>query len=128
MAMSAWHDLCCLPACLPACLLIVTAACSSAPSPDEQASAALRDCIKLRQHVVDVRLADVAGLDDVARKAQQQAMLQALGPASADVADGYVAQCQKSMTSKQVACMLNAENTTAISACAPTTTAPASTE
>lgn len=73
---------------------------------DEDGVAARARCEKLRDHVVDLRLADATGVDT---NAHRVAMLHALG-------DDFVASCSK-LARRQVDCALDARDSAAAAAC-----------
>lgn len=64
-------------------------------------------CERLRDHVVDVRLASATGVE---REPHRRAMRQALGK-------DFVSSCVGSLTDAQVQCALKAPDSAAIAAC-----------
>lgn len=92
-----------------AVVAIVLCACSGG---DDEATAASRQarCERLRDHVIDLRLASATNVDVAAHR---QAMRQALG-------DDFVTACTGTMTEAQVDCALAAADSDAVTACSKT--------
>lgn len=90
-------------------LALAFAACAGADSDDLERE----DCARLRDHVVDLRLsaADAAGNLSPADRAQHRTAL------TAAAGDGYVDECSKTHSPRQVACLLAASSLDALSAC-----------
>jgi hypothetical protein len=74
----------------------------------EQESPACR-CEKMRDHIVDLQLADTSG---IARTKHRDAMRRALGPE-------FIENCQRSYSAAQVRCVLNATSKASARACKP---------
>jgi len=64
-------------------------------------------CERLRDHVVELRLADATGVDLVAHR---EAMRQALG-------EDFIARCQSAMTERQIECTLDAADLETAASC-----------
>jgi hypothetical protein len=89
-------------------LLVALAGCSKYDVWDEMSD--VRQCERLRDHVIDVRLETASGVDHEAHRA---AMKAALGK-------DFVADCQSRLTYSQRRCALDAEDADELHACAPT--------
>lgn len=85
-----------------ALLSLLLVACSSE---DERSEGT--PCERMRDHIVNLRLADVTGID---RTAHREKLRRALG-------SSFVANCKESMTDEQVTCVLNALDSGAATAC-----------
>lgn len=85
-------------------VVAIAAACSSSERPGP------KQCEKLREHIVELTLAEATGVDRVAHR---EAMRGALG-------DQFVESCTSSLTDSQVDCGLKAADVSAASACATT--------
>jgi hypothetical protein len=72
-------------------------------------AAARTRCESLRDHLVDLRVANASSLD---REAHRAAMVKALG-------DSFVADCQSKLGAAEVHCALHAPDMTAAAACKP---------
>lgn len=70
-------------------------------------------CSRLRDHLVELRLDGVTGTPDEMEQ-HRAAMIQALG-------NDFLASCQTSMTSSQIACATGALDLTAASDCSDAT-------
>lgn len=77
----------------------------SACSTDEAPSRA-RQCAKLRDHLIDLRLANATGVDHAAHR---KTMQRALG-------DDFVASCER-LAERQLECALGAKELAAATAC-----------
>ena len=77
---------------------------------DDEAAPSAR-CESLRDHLVELRLAQATNVDKAAHRV---AMLKALG-------DTFVADCQTKLGASEVDCALNATDTAAAAACKPPT-------
>ena len=87
-------------------MVIALAGCTA---DDGAAEPAARPCALLRDHVVDLRLANAQGApNDLAL--HREAMQRALG-------DDFVASCEKAMTASQIECGTGARDLAAVSAC-----------
>ena len=86
-------------------LLVMAAACAS--SDGDEREARTKQCERLREHVIDVRLADARGVDLDAHRA---AMRSALG------AD-FLASCSNDMTDTQIECALEASDSGTAAKC-----------
>ncbi len=64
-------------------------------------------CEKLRDHLVELRLADASGIDHAAHR---EAMQRALG-------DDFIGSCTSSLTPTQVTCALDAKDTASATSC-----------
>lgn len=64
-------------------------------------------CARVRDHLIDLRLADATGIEPAAHR---EALRAALG-------EDFVARCTSSMTDQQVSCALNAVDTFTLNAC-----------
>jgi len=89
--------------------LIVTLLLSCADNSDNGAAEARR-CEQLRDHLVEIRLADVHIATGVDREAHRVAMKTALG-------GEFVASCTSKLTESQVNCALRATDTAGAAAC-----------
>jgi hypothetical protein len=67
-------------------------------------------CEKLRDHMVDLRVADIGEIKEVDIAAHRAALKQALG-------DSFIASCQQALTAPQITCSLAAKDSTAALAC-----------
>jgi hypothetical protein len=85
-------------------VLLVFGACASR---DEDGRAPTKKCEQLRDHLVDLRLADAAGVD---REAHRKVMRQAMG-------DEFIASCTSSLSSAQVKCALAAGDLKSAESC-----------
>lgn len=86
-------------------VFVLAAACAGSSGPADQ-----RQCARLREHVVDLQLADVHVAVGIDREAHRRALKQSLG-------DNFVANCSSTLTEDQVDCVLNASDRAAIAAC-----------
>ncbi len=86
-------------------LLLVLVACGGSTEPD--ASPSRKSCVRLRDHVIDVRLSSAAGID---REAHRKALEQSLG-------DEFLRTCKDTLTTSQVRCALDTRDPDAISRC-----------
>jgi len=80
-------------------VMIVSAACSH----DDE----VMPCERMRDHLIDLKLADATGVD---RDAHREVLRRALG-------ESLVTNCKKSMRAAQVLCILNAADSAAANAC-----------
>ncbi len=87
-----------------ALVVMVVAACGHDDDPDGDAT---RRCAQVREHVIDLRLADASNIDVAAHRV---AMRNALG-------DGFVASCKATMTTAQASCVLSAVDAASANAC-----------
>jgi hypothetical protein len=90
---------------LGAALAVALSACADEPSPQETAR---KRCVALRDHLIDLRLADAAQAIDVT--AHREAMKQALG-------EGFIETCVQQVSAGELNCELSATNLSAASAC-----------
>lgn len=84
--------------------------CGSSSDESDDAKPSQRACEQMREHLLDVRLATVSGLDAAALKAQRESLRNSLG------AD-FVSACQQKMTRKMVQCALGASDGEALAHC-----------
>jgi hypothetical protein len=87
----------------PTALVFVLLATSCA----RQDAADAASCEKMRDHVIDLRLADASHVD---REAHRRALTHALG-------ENFVSTCKSAMTGAQVRCVLGAADSKAADAC-----------
>ena len=87
-------------------MVSVFVGCASGSDEDESLVAARR-CEQLRDHVVELNLADASEVD---RAAHGEAMRRALG-------SDFVVSCGSKLSETQVKCALNAVNSSAVAAC-----------
>ena len=88
-------------------LLLLAIMSASCGSEDDGTAADARQCTRLRDHLIALRLSSASGVD---KAAHQAAMTQAMG-------DGFIASCTTKMTAAQVACALKAADAAAAAAC-----------
>jgi hypothetical protein len=86
-----------------AAMLLTIAACSG----DDGAASRQSRCERLRDHVIDLRLASVANVDV---ESHREAMRRALG-------GDFVASCVAQLSDTQLGCALSATDSTAVAAC-----------
>ncbi len=86
-------------------VVVALAACGHDIDDDEAVSE--QACERLRDHVVDVRLANATGVE---REPHRRALRQALGK-------GFVSSCVGSLSDAQLQCALKAPDSAAIAAC-----------
>ncbi len=89
---------------LVVCVAWIGASCSA---DDDGESSTERRCTALRDHLVELRLADATGVD---HDAHREAMKHALG-------DSFVESCKGSMTASEVSCALRASDADSAAAC-----------
>ena len=89
---------------LAACLL--ASSCASSSARDEESADPPTRCERMRDHLVEIRLADAAGVD---RAAHREALRNALGAE-------FMSACG-AMTIMRVDCVLDAEDSSALAAC-----------
>lgn len=103
--------------------ILLLFACGDAPSGSEDESPAIeKRCLRMRDHLVHLRIentmpvrtsrADKAGFEATAQQ-HRDAMVAALG-------DDFSERCARSMTRKQIDCVVDAEDTAAVAACRAT--------
>jgi hypothetical protein len=85
-------------------IVVVFGACASR---DEDGRASTSRCEKLRDHLVDLRLADASGVD---REAHRKVMQRALG-------DDFVTSCTSSLSGAQIKCALDAKTLSDATSC-----------
>ena len=88
---------------LPALILAVS--CSTPPNESDVADAQL--CTQLRDHLVELRASETAGIDIAAHR---RALAQAMG-------DAFVSACTTSLTVKQVKCALSCDSLATATEC-----------
>ncbi len=98
-------------------LLFVVAACAGDVEDEETASLPTTPCERLRDHLVDLRLADAKGIDVEPHRA---AMKQAMG-------SSFLAACAKDLTSSQRDCAIAAADSNAAAQCVTPMTGTAGT-
>jgi hypothetical protein len=87
-------------------LLFVSACASEGSQPPESTR-----CVKLRDHLVDLQVADIHVATGVDRNAHRRALAGALG-------DDFTATCTSKMSESQVDCALGANDAASAAACA----------
>jgi len=87
-------------------VLLVSTACAS-DREDSEDDARRRECVALRDHVIDVRLADATNVDQAAHR---EVLRQALGTR-------FVDECTKTVDERQRHCALSATSADGIQAC-----------
>ena len=88
-------------------LLLLTAWTACGTDEDDVAPLPETPCERLRDHLVELRMADVTGVDVEPHK---QAMRQAMGPS-------FLASCARDLTPSQIRCATVAVDSNAASAC-----------
>lgn len=88
-------------------LLLVLAACASEGNQPPEASR----CAKLRDHLVDLQVADINPATGIDREAHRRALAGALG-------EDFATTCTSTLTDSQVECALGAGDASAAAACA----------
>lgn len=84
--------------------LSVAIACGTA---DETGAPSAADCTRLRDHVIELRLADASGVD---RAAHRDAMERALGAS-------FVDSCTSKLSAREVRCARTAQDAESLRAC-----------
>lgn len=90
------------------CVLVFLVGCGG--SDDDEAVTTARRCERLRDHVVELRLADINPETGVDREAHRKAMTQALG-------DDFIAGCKTKLSEPQLDCALAAADPASAAAC-----------
>lgn len=88
-------------------LVLVLSACASEGNQPPEA----RRCATLRDHLVDLQVADIHVATGIDREAHRRALASALG-------DDFAATCASTLTEAQVECALGATDATSAAACA----------
>ncbi len=88
-----------------ACLVVLVAACGGGDEDDERRTLPL--CERVRDRVVELRLADATNVD---HDAHRTAMRAALGPE-------FIKRCEAEMSDVQIRCVLDAPDHSAVSGC-----------
>ena len=87
--------------------ILVLSACASEGNQPPEASR----CVKLRDHLVDLQVADIHVATGIDREAHRRALASALG-------DDFTSTCAGTLTEAQVDCALDARDASAAAACA----------
>jgi hypothetical protein len=89
---------------------IVACVLSCTTSDGDEDGVTPRRCATLRDHLVDLRLAEVNVATGIDRNAHRNAMQTALG-------DEFITSCTRSLTESQLNCALRASDATGAAAC-----------
>ncbi len=90
------------------CVIIIFIGCASS---DGEEAAEPRQCERLREHLVDLQVADIHVATGIDREAHRRAMTSALG-------QSFVSSCTGKLTESQVQCALGAGDRLTAAACA----------
>ena len=88
--------------------------CGGGPSDEgesDESGGLTKQCERVRDHLVDLRLADATGVD---RAAHKEAMQRALGAA-------FIDHCSNAMTTAQIDCVLDGADSSTAAACGSST-------
>lgn len=87
--------------------VLMLSACASEGNQPPEASR----CMKLRDHLVDLQVADIHVATGIDREAHRRALASALG-------EDFTSTCTSTLSESQVDCALSANDATAAAACA----------
>lgn len=90
------------------CVIFMFVGCATS---DSGGSAEPRQCERLREHLVDLQVADIHVATGIDREAHRRAMTNALG-------GDFVSSCTSKLTESQIECALGAGDRLAAAACA----------